>query len=71
MSEIVGPDGRPADAPAVLPRAPVIWLSETEGIATARGIANGAVIGPFRILIQNNTDEVPPEHLLKYDPTRP
>jgi hypothetical protein len=63
---ILGADGLPADAPRVLPRAPVVWLSETEGVATHP--VTGARIGPFRILIENKTKFIPPEHLLPYEP---
>lgn len=63
---ILGPDGQPSDAPAVLPRAPVIWLNENEGIA--RHPVTGAQIGPFRVLTRNNCKVIPWEHRQKYNP---
>jgi hypothetical protein len=70
MSALLGPDGRPIEeAQEVAVRVPVIWLGETEGIASATHPTSGAKIGPFRILIANHTTHIPPEHKLPYEPT--
>lgn len=61
--KILGPTG----APAEVPTAKVIWVSDNEAVATHP--VTGARIGPFRVLTRNNCKVVPYEHRKPYQPS--